>query len=148
MPSVADRPESGSTLLLVPSAMLLLFLLTVLVVDSASTFLAQRQLADVCSGAANDAATAALDPAVLFGVGTLPMAVDPMAVDPNLALAVARTRSAPLAAQWGHPVDAVVATEGPVIRLQLQASAPLPIGARGRREVAITATCRSTSQRR
>jgi len=54
-------------LLLVPSAVLILFLLTGLTVDGAAIFLAQRELADACAGAANDAATMALDPRGLYG---------------------------------------------------------------------------------
>jgi hypothetical protein len=138
--------EAGSTLLLVPSAVLVLFLLTALAVDGAATFLAQRELADACAGAANDAATVALDPGRLYGGGGPPV----RAVDLDRAVAVAQSRAAPLAARWDAPVEATADTDGPVVLLHLRATAPLPIGpgGAGRARVGITATCRSTSIRR
>ena len=144
MPEHPD--QRGSTLLLVPSAVLVLFLLTALTVDAAATFLAQRELADACAGAANDAATVALDPSRLYGATGLP-AQD---VDLDRAVAVANSRVAPLAARWHHPVTTRAHTDGPEVVLHLQASAPLPIGpgGAGRARVGITATCRSTSIRR
>ena len=144
---MAELPdERGSTLLLVPSAVLVLFLLTALAVDGAASFLAQRELADACAGAANDAATVALDPGSLYGVGGAPV----QDVDLDRAVAVAQSRVAPLAARWHQPVEARADTDGPRVVLHLQASAPLPIGpgGGGRSRVGVTATCRSTSIRR
>lgn len=144
---MAERDgEAGSTLLLVPSAVLVLFLLTALAVDGAATFLAQRELADACAAAANDAATVALEPSSLYGAGG-PPAQD---VDLDRAVAIAQSRVAALATRWRHPVDASVDTNGPDVVLHLRASAPLPIGPGGgaRSRVGITATCRSTSVRR
>ena len=140
------REEAGSTLLLVPSAVLVLFLLTSLVVDAAASFLAQRELADACAGAANDAATAALDPAGLYGVGGPPI----QAVDIGRARALADSRVSPLSARWHTSVDVRAEATGPDVALHLHARAPLPIGpgGGGRSRVAITATCRSTSVRR
>ena len=144
MPDPPD--ETGSTLLLVPSAVLVLFLLTALAVDGAASFLAQRQLADACAGAANDAATVALDP------GSLYRAEGPPAQDVDLgrAAAVVRSRVAPLEARWRHPVDVTADTDGPEVVLHLDGRAPLPIGpgGAGRSHVTVTATCRSTSVRR
>lgn len=140
------RGEGGSTLLLVPSAVLVLFLLTALAVDGAASFLAQRELADACAGAANDAATVALDPARLYGAAGTPA----QQVDLGRATAIADSRVAPLAARWHRPVHVSVDTDGPQVVLHLRASAPLPIGAggAGRARIGVTATCRSTSIRR
>ena len=140
------RDERGSTLLLVPSAVLVLFLLTALAVDGAASFLAQRELADACAGAANDAATVALDPGSLYGAAGAPA----QSVDLDRAAAVARSRAAPLEARWRRPVDVRADTDGPQVVLHLQGSAPLPIGpgGAGRTRVTVTATCRSTSIRR
>ena len=144
MPEGSD--EGGSTLLLVPSAVLVLFLLTALAVDAAASFLAQRELADACAAAANDAATVALDPGRLYGAGGSPG----QDVDLDRAVAIAQSRAAPLAARWGQPVRTRAEVDGPDVVLRLQGSAPLPIGpgGAGRTRVGITATCRSTSVRR
>ncbi len=139
------RDESGSTLLLVPSAVLVLFLLTALAVDGAASFLAQRELADACAGAANDAAAVALDPQLLFDSRTSTQEVDLVR-----AVAIAQSRAAPLAARWNHPVEAQAETDGADVVLRLRGRAPLPIGpgGAGRARVDITATCRSTTVRR
>jgi hypothetical protein len=141
-----QRDQAGSTLLLVPSAVLVLFLLTALAVDGAASFLAQRELADACAGAANDAATVALDRGQLYGGGGAPV----QEVDVDQAVAIAQSRAAPLAARWNHPVHAVAEADGADVVLRLQARAPLPIGpgGGGRPRIDITATCRSTSIRR
>jgi len=144
---VADpHDEAGSTLLLVPSAVLVLLLLTSLLVDGAASFLAQRELADACAGAANDAAAAALDPNRLYGTSG-PSA---RAVDTDRAAALAESRVAPLTARWHDPVSVRTDTSGPDVVLHLRATAPLPVGpgGNGRTRVAVTATCRSTTIRR
>ena len=144
MPEGPD--EGGSTLLLVPSAVLVLFLLTALAVDAAASFLAQRELADACAAAANDAAAVALDPGRLYGVG----GPATQHVDLDRAVAVTQSRTAPLAARWGRPVSTQAEVDGADVVLRLQGSAPLPIApaGAGRTRVGITATCRSTSVRR
>ena len=138
--------DRGSTLLLVPSAVLVLFLLTALAVDGAATFLAQRQLADVCAGAVNDAASVALDVDRLYRTaGT---------ADPTLDLArvhtLTRGRLAPLEARWGRTADVAADVEGPQVSLRLTTSVPLPIGpgGSGRARANITATCEATTIRR
>lgn len=143
---MAELDERGSTLLLVPSAVLVLFLLTALAVDGAASFLAQRELADACAGAANDAATAALDPDRLYGSSGPPA----QEVDLNRAVAIAMSRVAPLAARWNDSVQARADSDGPDVVLHLRAHAPLPIGpgGAGRSRIEVTATCRSTSIRR
>jgi hypothetical protein len=72
--------QSGSALLLVPVAMLILFVLAGLAVNGAATFLAQRELSAAVESAATDASSAissqafynqgviALDPAAAFRV--------------------------------------------------------------------------------
>ncbi len=74
------RRERGSTLVLVPAAVLVLLILAALAIDSAVTFLGQRQLASVCFDAANDAATLAIDPRA----GPGPNGARPVA-DPGVA---------------------------------------------------------------
>lgn len=54
-----DR-ERGSVLMLVPAAVLVLFVLGSIAVDSSIAFLAQRELTSAAAAAANDAAGAAL----------------------------------------------------------------------------------------
>jgi len=132
-------------LLLVPSAVLILFLLTGLTVDGAAIFLAQRELADACAGAANDAATMALDPRGLYG-RSRPSAPT---VDLDRAVSVAQSRAAPLVARWHNPVDASATADGRALNLHLRTRAPVPIGpgGGGRSRVAIAATCRATSVR-
>ncbi len=144
MPEADD--DGGSTLLLLPSAVLVLFLLTALAVDGAATFLAQRQLADVCAGAANDAAGVALDVDQLYGtVGPAGPTVDLARV-----LTVTRGRLVPLEARWGRTADVDAEVEGPQVSLRLAASVPLPIGTggSGRARAEVTATCEATTIRR
>jgi len=135
--------EGGSTLLLLPSAVLVLFLLTALAVDGAAAFLAQRELADACASAANDAAGAALSVEGLYaapGPGG-------RAVDPIRAAAIARSRLAPLEDRWGRRADVQAEASGPDVVLRLAASAPLPIGPGGasRSRTQVTATCEATT---
>jgi Flp pilus assembly protein TadG len=54
------RTDDGSTLLLFPAALLIMVALAAMTVDSAIAFLAQRELVNATSAAANDAATEAL----------------------------------------------------------------------------------------
>lgn len=139
------RPDQrGSTLLLVPSAVLVLFLLAGLTVDGAATFLAQRELADACAGAVNDSAAAALDPARVYAS----RGSSPPEVDLARTASLARSRVAPLEARWGRPVDVSAMTVGPAIVLRLGASAPLPISPAGAARAGLTATCQATPLRR
>lgn len=138
--------EAGSTLLLVPSAVLVLFLLTALAVDAAAAFLAQRELADACAGAANDAAAAALDVDRLYrsgGPGT-------EAVDLERTGTIARSRVVPLEARWRRPVDVRTDVAGPQVTLRLEADVPLPVGPGGASgpTVHVTATCTASTIRR
>ncbi len=146
MPVPERGNETGSTLLLVPSAVLLLFLLTALSVDGAASFLAQRELADACAGAANDAAAVGLDVHQLYGPG----GPSGQEVDQDRAIAVAKSRVAPLEARWGRAADLRVDVLGAQVVMHLAASVPLPIGPGGasRARTDVTATCRATTIRR
>lgn len=66
--------ETGSVLLLVPAAVLVLVILGAVAVDAAVVFLGQRQLSDAAAAAATDAASAVSDSA-FYGSGTI--ALDP-----------------------------------------------------------------------
>lgn len=56
-----DSPERGSALMLMPAAVLVLFLLASLAVDSALVWTAQRELANRAAAVANDVAATAID---------------------------------------------------------------------------------------
>lgn len=141
-----EPDDGGSTLLLLPSAVLVLFLLTALAVDGAATFLAQRELADACASAVNDAAGVALEVDQLYGtVGTAGPTVDLARV-----LTVTRGRLAPLEARWGRTANIDTDVQGRKVALRLAASVPLPIGpgGSGRARADVTATCEATTIRR
>ena len=139
--------EEGSALLLVPSAVLVLFLLTALAIDGAAAFLAQRELADACAGAVNDAAAGALDVDLLYGSGGRPATQE---VDLDRAGAFARGRVAPLEARWARTVGVRTELVGPEVVLRLDADVPLPIGPGGasRARTHVTATCAGSTVRR
>lgn len=63
------RTERGSVLLLVPAAVLVLFVLGAIAVDAAVVFLAQRELGSATAAAANDAAAAAFAEAPFYERG-------------------------------------------------------------------------------
>lgn len=60
------RPERGSALLLYPAAILIMMALAAMAVDSSIAFLAQRELANAASAAANDAASEAVSDASFY----------------------------------------------------------------------------------
>lgn len=60
-PPSAARGERGSVLMLMPAAVLIMLLLGAIAVDSAITYLGQRQAYDIAFDAANDAAGAGFD---------------------------------------------------------------------------------------
>ena len=64
------RREDGNTLALFPAAVMVMFVLASMAIDAAMTFSAQRQVADIASGIANDAASAFSDD-VYFGGGDI-----------------------------------------------------------------------------
>ena len=55
------RNERGSSLILMPAAVLVLFVLAAIAVDQSLVFMRQRELAEAAQAAANDAAGAGLD---------------------------------------------------------------------------------------
>lgn len=61
------RREDGNTLALFPAAVLVMFVLTSIAIDAALTFSAQRRVADMASGIANDAASALSDESYYTG---------------------------------------------------------------------------------
>lgn len=60
MPAPRHPDDQGSVLMLVPAAVLVLFVLAAMAVDYSIAFLAQRELSAAAAAAANDAAGAAL----------------------------------------------------------------------------------------
>ncbi len=76
------RTEEGSSLILVPVAVLILMMLGSLALDSAVVFLGQRQLSAAAANAATDAASAISDDA-FYGRGQI-------VIDPGVASEVAR----------------------------------------------------------
>jgi uncharacterized membrane protein len=88
------RPtETGSALILVPAAVLVLVVLAAIAVDSAAVFLGQRQLAEAAATAATDAAGAISEP-TFYQTGTITL-------DPSEAQHLA---AASIAAQDLHAV--------------------------------------------
>lgn len=79
---MARRQDGGSAWVLAPAAVLILVVLAAMSVDSAATFLGQRQLADAAATAATDAASAALSESSFYSSGTI-------AIDPRIARQVA-----------------------------------------------------------
>jgi len=122
----------------------LLFLLSALAIDGAATFLAQRELADACAGAANDAAAAGLDIGRLYRAGSAAT----QEVDPNRAETIARSRVAPLEARWKRPVTIWNEVDGPKVALRLEADVKPPIGPGGAARAHVSATCSATTVRR
>ena len=135
-------------LALVPAAVLVVVLLTSLAVDAAATFIAQRELADACLGAANDAATIGLSERSIYGEGT------DLVIDPAAARVIVVARVRELAVRWGHEVEVDITPVGDaaILDLSLRAEAPVPVGAgagpwAGRRR-AVRAACQVTVRRR
>ena len=62
-------PQRGSVLMLFPVGLLIVFVLAAVAVDSAITFLGQRELANAVVAAANDAATEAVSNAGFYRRG-------------------------------------------------------------------------------
>ena len=68
---LVSTAERGSTLILMPVAALIFVVLGSLAVDATVLFLAERELAGAAAGAANDAATRAIDIELFYGAGCL-----------------------------------------------------------------------------
>ena len=139
------KSETGSTLALVPVAVVILLLLLSLTLDATATFMAQRQLADACAAAANDAAVVALRPAELYGSSGRSERV----VDRRRAIELGHARAEPLELAWETPIHVDASVDGPTVAFTLSADAPVPVGRpRGRARAHVTASCRATSIRR
>jgi Flp pilus assembly protein TadG len=94
--------ERGSVLMLMPAAILVLIVLGAIAVDSAVTFLAQRELMNAAAAAANDAATSALvDRSFYEGGGAL--VLDRARAEQVAATSIAASQPQGLALQ-GAPV--------------------------------------------
>lgn len=92
----ANRPGRGSTLLLMPAALLVVVVLGALAVDVAAVHQAQRELIAAAQAAANDAAVAAWDTGAFYREGevrldraaaTREARATLAAIDPSLRLA-------------------------------------------------------------
>jgi Flp pilus assembly protein TadG len=66
LPAALRRTERGSTLLLFPTAVLIMVALAAMTVDSAIGFMAQRELVSATAAAANDVATLALSDTAFY----------------------------------------------------------------------------------
>ena len=115
----AGPAETGSALMLVPTAVLILLALAALVLDSGATFLGQHELQATAETAATDAVSA-LDSSTFYGSGRI-------AIDPTTARAV---------------VDATVAAQG--LRGVHLAGPPVVIVSGRQVCVALTGTVRRT----
>jgi hypothetical protein len=111
---VTPMRERGSVLALVPAGFLVLVTLGALAVDSAATYLAQRQLRDSLVAAANDAVTAGLSNATFYGRGALTL-------DPTQAARVVCLTVSAQADQDLHDVRLSMAVQGAAIRLRAAA---------------------------
>jgi Flp pilus assembly protein TadG len=99
---VSPRDESGSVLMLMPAAVLVLIVLGAVAVDAAIVFMAQRELQSATAAAANDAAVAALREDRFYGCG-------------DLALTVGQARSVAEAAFSARAADTVDVVGSPGI---------------------------------
>ena len=115
------RAETGSALILVPAAVLVLVVLAAIAVDTAAVFLGQRQLAEAAATAATDAAGAISEP-TFYRTGTITL-------DPSEAqrLAVASTAAEDLhAVKLVGPIDVTVA--GRQVCVSLTGEVPVVFG--------------------
>jgi hypothetical protein len=105
------RTDRGSVLALVPAGFLVLMILGALAVDSATTYLAQRQLTDSLTAAANDAVGAGLSPSSFYSRGAITL-------DPGQAAQVVCVSVLAQADQDLHHVRLWMAVRGAAIRLE------------------------------
>ena len=138
--------ERGSVLMLMPAAVLVLLVLGAIAVDSAVVFLAQRELSNAAAGAANDAATRAIDEASFYGEGVVVLDADTARRVAEQALRVRVPRYVEDAR-----VDVAVASGEPTVTVRIDADVEyifakaLP-GVRHRAHVRATAS--ATARRR
>jgi hypothetical protein len=103
--------ERGSVMMLVPAGFLVLMMLGALAVDSAATYLAQQQLRDSLTAAANDAVTAGLSNRSFYSSGALTL--DPSQAAVFVCLSVSAQSDQDL-----HNVRLWMAVDGAAIRLE------------------------------
>lgn len=101
--------------MLVPAGFLVLMLLAALTVDSAAAYLAQRQLDDALTAAANDAAGGALANSSFYRWGQV-------TIDPQQAATVVCQTIAAQGDSSLHDIRLFLAVNGPVIALEGQAT--------------------------
>jgi uncharacterized membrane protein len=100
------RSEQGSSLMLMPAAVLVFVVLGAFCVDFAAIHLGQRELVTAAQGAANDAAAAGFDEGAFYGGGAVTL-------DPALARRAATdslAENAPEARIVGFSVDVAEAS--------------------------------------
>lgn len=102
-------------MMLVPAGFLVLVLLAALAVDSAAAYLAQRQLDDALTAAANDAAGGAVANNSFYRSGQV-------AIDPHQAATVVCQTIAAQGDGTLHDIRLSIAVDGPVIALEGQAT--------------------------
>jgi hypothetical protein len=135
------RRERGSVLLLVPAGVLIVVVLASIAVDFAIAFLGEREVADLASACANDAATAAVDEAHLRATGEFRL--DRSRVE---AVVRATIESASTEVDLDPPVVELVTVDGQAaVRVELTGTidyvfAPALPGGPDRADVGATAT--------
>lgn len=137
--------ERGSVLMLMPAVVLVLVVLGGISVDSATVFLAQRELVSAAAAAANDAAAAAMDDASFYEDGDV-------VIDPARAREVAIASVAARAARgMTLTSDPEVTVVGDRIEVVVHAEVPLvfaPAVPGVSRSVAVTAVATATAVER
>lgn len=103
--------------MLMPAGVLIVLLLGGLAVDSAIMFLGERELADLTAAAANDAATAAIDPEPFYECGRIELDEDQARVVAN---AVAAQRGSDAVALAG--MDVVVRNDADPPEVEIAAT--------------------------
>ena len=117
---MTHRPTRGSVLMLMPAALLVVFVLGSICVEFAVVSMRQRALYNAADAAANDAATVAIDPIVLRTTGEV--VLDPDLVDAAVEQSL-RAQGVELAAE---PVIEI-STDRRSIRLVLVQHVPFVI---------------------
>ena len=135
--------ERGSVLALMPVAVLVFIVLGSLVVDASLAFLGEREVSNLASAVANDAATQGIDVVRYYGTGEL--VIDPVRVREVADAAVARSGLDHLE---GLTIETDVVGDSVVVRVRAQVrslfSRALP-GGLELREVA--ASAQATAER-
>lgn len=128
--------------MLMPAVVLILVVLGAIAVDSATIFLAQRELVNAAAAAANDAAAAAMDDAAFYEDG-------------DVVIDAARAREVALSALAARSVSGVtivgapeVLVDGDRVQISIRGSVPLvfsPAVPGVRADITIAATASATA---